>query len=304
MCKPSAPDTSRAEAEAARQRQLEQERADERLRVEREMWETQRADEERRYRGQLTAQQEEAQRQRELSLAEADRQYAAQERAIQQQQEAYAAAEAARAAERAEEERQARLKAQQAREYAEGRNTMVDEANTNIEAAYGGFNDTYFSKFAQDFVDHYKPQIERSYKNERDQSTYAFADAGTLRSSMAADSFGELDRGRAEKEASIAAQAQDRAQQFRGDIQSQKESAKGAIYSALGTASPVLGDGFEVGAELSRLGKSVGQVVDSARGRASGLKSPSAQSSGVDVSLSGYARRPGSRVASAFAGWR
>jgi len=301
MCKPSAPDTSRAEAEAARQRQAELEHAERRRQQELEIWQQQRADEERRYQEQLAAQQAENERQRQLQIAEWERQYQLQQQEIARQEQRYAEAEARAAAERAEEERQARLKAQQGRDYAAGRNQLLDQGVAAIDSAYAGFDDDYFSKFAQDFVSYYSPTLQREHKQQSDQTTFAYADAGTLRSSMAANAFGELERGRGEKMAELSAEAQDAAQGYRGDILNQKRSAQASIADALDTAQPVLGDGFDLNAELGNLGKATGRVIDSARGAAS-TAGRNIGSSNTNLSLANYAKRPGSRLAAAVAG--
>jgi hypothetical protein len=289
MCsKTSSPNTSPQDAEAARQRAAEQARAEERLRIEQEMANTQRADQERRYQEQLAAGQAEAERQRQILTGEIERR-AELERGAAAQQQAERDAERAQTAERA----------RQAREFATQRQTKMDEAKAGVDSAYAGFDDTYFQKFAQDFTSHYAPQIQREYADQRGQTTNSFADAGTLRSSMSADAFGDLTRGRGEKEAQVASAAQDRAQAFEDDILGQKNDALTAINSAGSAASPLLPDGsFDVASSLGGLNSQLGQITTTAQNRAQRVNTPNLTVNPLDLSLAAYAKRPGSRPSS------
>lgn len=286
MCtnKSSSPDTSAQEAEAARQRQLEQQLAEDRLRQERELYEQQRADAERRYQEQLALQNAENQRQRDLIQAEINRREEA-ERAAEAQRQAERQATAASAAERAA----------QARAYAEERNRFIEDSTAQVNQAYAGFDDTYFNKFAQEFVDYYKPQVRREYGAASNQATYGFSDAGTLRSSMAAEAFGDLARARTEKEAGVAGEAQDRAQGFRDDITTQKNDALRSIYDAASIAPPILEDGMDGRAAAAQIGTQLSGLTRTARDRATSTKAPSVTRAPLDLSFADSLRTPGMR---------
>lgn len=285
MCtsKVKAPNTSAQEAEAARQRAAEQARAEERLRVEQEMATQQRADQERRYQEQLALSKAESQRQYDTLTQEFARREA-QERA------AAGAAQAERAAERA----QAEARAQQAREFSTERQAKMDTATTGINEAYAGFDKPYFDKFAQDFTAFYAPKVQREYDENRNGVTNDYADAGTLRSSMAARAFGDLTRGKTEKEGQVAGAAVDRANAFQDDILGQKSDALTAIQSAGGAASPILPDGsFDVSSALGGLNSQLGQITTTAKNRASRINTPSFTVNPLDLSMANYAKRPG-----------
>lgn len=253
------------------------------------MWDKQRADAERRHQEQLAAQQAEAQRQYELVLAE-----------IERQQTAQREAETRAAAEREAERQAAAQKAAQSRQFATERNNLMGKAKTDVESAYAGFDDAYFGKFAQDFTDFYKPQIEREHRQQKDQTTFAYDDAGTLRSSMSAKAFGDLARGRAEKEGQVASEAQDRAQGFRDDIDRQKNDALSAIFAAGSAANPVLPDGtLDITSGLAGLSTQIGALSTTAKNRAQRVSRPSVNTNPLDLSLGGYAKRPSSRILAA-----
>lgn len=285
MCtsKTSSPNISPQEAEAARQRDVENARAEERLRIEQASAQQQRADQERRYQEQLAQQRAESERQYGVVQAEL-------ERRAQMEQRAAAEAQAERDAERA----QAELRARQAREFATERQTKMDTANAELDTAYAGFNDEYFNKFAQDFTSFYAPQIQREFKDQSAKTTNSYADAGTSRSSMAAAAFGDLDRGRTEKEANVSSAAIDRAQAFEDDIIGQKNEARAAIGAAGAAASPILPDGsFDVASALGGLNGQLGQISTTAKNRAQRVNTPNLSANPLDLSLASYARRPG-----------
>jgi murein L,D-transpeptidase YcbB/YkuD len=286
MCtnKTSSPDTSAQEAEAARQRQGEQALAEERLRQERELYEQQRADAERRYQEQLALQNAENQRQRDIVMAEIARREAA-ERAAEAQRQAEREAQTTAAAERAA----------QARAYADQRNTFISDATSQVNQAYAGFDDAYFNKFAQDFADYYKPRVRREFGAANNQTTYGFSDAGTLRSSMAAQSFGDLARERAEKEAGIAGEAQDRAQGFRSDIEAQRGEALRSIYDAGSIAPPSFEDGLDGRAAAGAIGTQLSNIVRKSTDRASSTRAPSVATNPINLSFANAMRTPNMR---------
>lgn len=287
--KTTQPDTSVQEAEAQRQSALEQQRLQAMLDQQQKMWEQQRTDDNTRYQQQLTAQQAEAERQRQAQDAQIKQQTQLQQSQLadqqRQRQEADTKAEAERQAQEARAAEQARL----ARDYATGRQTLIDKAKTDVGTAYSGFNDQAYGDFAQSFVNYYKPQAERSYRDARDQATFGFGDSGNLRSSAAAKSFGDLVQQLHGNEGKIANSATDAAQQYRDQIEQQKSSALGLINSAVsGTANPNLPDGFndtDVSTALAGISSQLGGITSSAASRAQAAKPPSFASTNLDLAM-------------------
>lgn len=282
MCTSKAPDTSAQDAENDRQRRLEDERQAQLLAQQQQIAEAERLAQQQRYDQMLAQQQAEAERQRQLLQQELDRQYGLQRNAESARQAEAAAARAA-----------AEEKARQAREFAAGRIAKMDESRQAVESAYQGFDKKYFDTFAQDFVNTYKPQVDREYRKQNDATVNAFADRGTLRSSMSARSLGDLARGLNQKEAELSSSATDAAQSFQDNILSQKQDALDAINSAGAAATPVLADGsLDVGTGLTALQGQLGQLTTTAKNRAQRVTKPSIAGS-FNTSFAGANRVPG-----------
>lgn len=266
MCKPnvSSPNTSKQDAEAARQRAIEEQRYNDRIASERAMWDQQRADSERRYQGQLDQQNAESQRQYDLLMGEVER-----------QRQAQMAAEAQAEAERQAVMRQSQERAARTTQYAAGRQALVDKSTADIEGAYSGFNDQYFNDFAKSFSDYYAPQIQRDYENKAKSEAYQRADRGTLRSTEAARSFGDLLREKTSNEATVARQGQDQANALRDSILGQKRDALSTLFAAGGVGAPDLPDGVtDVNSALGGLGAQLGALTQTMKNRAASISSP------------------------------
>lgn len=305
MCdtkKTSQPDTASQDAEIARQNQILIENANNQAAEERRRYEEQRAADQKRYEDQLAeerriAEQQrqdqltaaerqrqenlaEAERQRQLQQAEQDRQYAAQQEYLRQ----------LRAEQAAQQEEQRRV-AQAQRDYSTGRQNLINDNYGRIDQAYAGFDDAYFNKFAQDFTDYFKPQLEREYRGERRDTKYAYADAGTLKSSMAAGAFGELQRKKAVGEGEIASNAQDQVLSLRAGLDQQKSAAKNQILSAATAANPALFNSGDVSASLSGLGSQLTNLAAGAQTAAGKMKAVVPTTGGF-TTLASAVRKP------------
>lgn len=259
--KVSTPDTSRQEEEARRQRELEEARWREQMEAEQRRWEADRADAERRYQEQLAQQLGEAERQRQAQEAEIARQIAAEQRA-----------EALRQQEREETLAQQQQRAQQSREYSEGRQALITKAESDINAAYAGFDDDFFNTFAQQFTAQHMPELERQAADKSRATTMAAARKGNLKSSASARQFGELAQEKSAAQAQLAGQGADAAQQFRSNIDGQRRDALSAIWSAGGVGSEVLPDGVtDVAGALGGIGAQLGSLTQTARNRAGSI---------------------------------
>lgn len=285
MCKVSQPDTSAQEAEARRQREIEDARAAALAEAERQRYEQQRADDLARWQQQQDAQKAEADRQYNLLMDQFGRQAAAQKEQFEWQK-----------AERAAEIAAAEKRAADSRAYVTGRNELIDKSKADIDAAYAGFDDTYFQKFAQDFVSTYRPEANRAYKDATDKATFAFADSGNLRSSATAKAFGDLARQDQQNRGKIANGAIDASQSFRNDIDSQKSDALSLMFSSGAVGSDILPDGVsDVSGMLSGIGSQLGALTTTAANKAKTIRAPSFNSGALNLNLS--TRLPGRAAA-------
>lgn len=261
---PSAPDTSRQEAEASRQREEERARYEQNLAEQRRI-----ADEQR------LANERQAAEQRALLQQQFDAQRSSEARAEQQRAEAAAAAEARAEAERQAAAEAARVRAQRAEEYTTGRNMRINEVTGNINQAYAGFDDGYFDQFAKDYISYYQPQVQQQYDDARKRLTFKFARQGGTQSSAAADEFARLTESRKAQQARIADQAANAVQSFRDDIDTQRRTLLGDALSATNIGPEVLPEGVQdVGAQLEQLSSRLNPFVSLAKNRASGVSRP------------------------------
>lgn len=290
--KTSQPNTAAAEAEARRQAELEAQRYRDQLVLIQAEQERQRAEAEKRYAEQQAAQQAENERQRRFQEDLVNRQIAAREAESARQEAMQREVEARREAERQETMAAQTAKATRAREYADGRQKLMDKGRAEIDAAYSGFDDKFFGDFASQFRDQFLPQVNRGYREARRGATAEFADRNNLRSSAAARAFGDLGRARGENEGKVAGAASDAAQTFRNDIDRQRSDALSLVYSAGGVGSEDLPDGVtDVGGALESLGQRLGSLTTTAKNRAQAVRAPSI--TGTNLNLNFNARTPG-----------
>lgn len=267
MCKPKvkAPDTSAAEAEAARQREAERVR-----------FEQQRADDERRFQEQQRQRETQATQQRLLTERQLLEQQSATARSERQQREAESAAATRAERERQAAEEAARTRAANMEAYTTGRTARVNDVSAAIDDAYKGFDDNYFTKFSQDFVNYYTPQIAQQYDDARKQITYKYADQGGLNSSAASQDLARLLEKRRMKESEIASNASTAAQSLRGDIDTQRRTLLGEALSASNIGPEVLPEGVaDVNGSLSAIAGKLAPYSNLAKQRASGITTPS-----------------------------
>lgn len=264
MSGPKAPDTSKQEAEAARQRE------EERQRHEQQLAETRRIAEEQRAREEARASEQRAQYEQTLRL-----QQDAMSRA-----EAQRAAQAAAAARAAEEERlrreeEARIRAENVQQYTDGRTSRIEDLRSSVNDAYSGFDDTYFTNFERDFVNYYNPRVENEFKDAQDQLTFRFTDQGGLQSSAAQGELRKLLEQRRAKEVEIANRARSSSQAFRGDIDTQRKNLLGEALSATNIGPEVLPEGVsDVGGRLEQLTATLSPYVTTAQQRAGSVAKP------------------------------
>lgn len=286
------------------QREAENYASTERWELEMAEYQRQLQESERRYQEMMAAQQAEADRRaaeerkraeedRVAQQAEWDRQYKAQQDEIARQEAARLAAEQQAEAERQRVIQETEARNARSRAYTEGRQKLMGEAVDNINTAYSGFNDAYFDQFAQDFVAAYAPKIQMEYDEAARDRTFSYADTGNLRSSAAARSFGDLSRGKAEKETALADESRNQANSFRDAVDGQKSDAISAIFASGAVGSENLPDGVtDVGGALAGIGENLGALTQTQKNKTATLTRPSFKSN-IDFDLNGYGARPG-----------
>lgn len=142
--------------------------------------------------------EEEARRQEEAARQrEAEELRAAERLAIQQEQERRAAEQAA------------------------ARQAAIIGANTAIDNVASGYNDDYFTNFANDYLAYYTPALESQYEEARKQAAFDLARRGISDSSAAAGLYGKLTEREAQERARLQQDATSQAQALRQNINNQ-----------------------------------------------------------------------------------
>lgn len=287
----STPDMSVQTAEAERQRAGELAFQREQLDLQRRIAEEQAAAEARRQQELLDFQRTAAEQQRLRDEA-----LAADTRASNQRIE-----DAARA-EREATAQAARERAARQAEYVQGRTRMIDETRAGIDAAFSGFDDSYFEDFKNSFLDFYRPKVAKEMADATRDLTLDYAATGNLNSSAAARSFGDLAKARSDAEADIASRADDAAVSLRGDVERQRSDALSSIFASGAVGDANLPDGVtDVGSALGRVGASLGDARARASAAAANVRAPSVGSLGDALSglrdATGRVRRPSSAFA-------
>jgi hypothetical protein len=122
------------------------------------------------------------------------------------------------------------LKAQQDAE--DKRQTNIKTGQGAIDQAFSGYDDPYFSKFKQNYIDANTGDVDNQYAVAKDKLTAALADRGVLNSTIAGNGFGQLDKTRNDAFGAIANNAGDAENQFRNSVEKTKSDLYGLNTSA------------------------------------------------------------------------
>jgi hypothetical protein len=132
------------------------------------------------------------------------------------------------------------LQAQQARQEEEMRQARINDGRKMIDQQFDLFNKNkaYFDRYRQGITDYHAPQIARQYADANKNLTFSLADAGTLRSSAAADATADLVRQKDAAQTSLNAKADSALGDLRNQIASNKDTA---INQLMATEDPSAG---------------------------------------------------------------
>ncbi len=108
------------------------------------------------------------------------------------------------------------------------RQENIAQGANDIAAVFGQFNDDFYNRRAQNYVDYAMPQLDREYQDEQRRLVASLARSGNLNSSLRGDLAGRLLGEYNTRKLSI----QDTANRFRNDARSQIESARADLLRA------------------------------------------------------------------------
>lgn len=108
-----------------------------------------------------------------------------------------------------EQRRQEELAAQQ-------RENLIGLGDYMISDAFGNtFNDDYYNNYQQSSLDYYMPQLQDQYQDARENVTFDLARKGTLQSSTAGETFGDLSKRFEQQKGDVTNRVQDMVDQAR-----------------------------------------------------------------------------------------
>jgi hypothetical protein len=125
------------------------------------------------------------------------------------------------------------MQAQQAREEENMRQARIEGGRKLIDQQFDLFkkNPAFFDRYRGAITDYYRPQIDSQYSNAKRNATFQLADAGTLRSTAAADTTADLQRQNDANLMSMNAKADSALGDLRNQIASNKDMAVNQLMS-------------------------------------------------------------------------
>jgi len=125
------------------------------------------------------------------------------------------------------------MQAQQARDEENRRQARIEGGRKLIDQQFDLFkkNPAFFDRYRGGITDYYRPQIDKQYSDAKRNLTFQLADAGTLRSSAAAESTADLARQNDSNIMSMNAKADSAVGDLRNQIASNKDTAINQLYS-------------------------------------------------------------------------
>lgn len=119
--------------------------------------------------------------------------------------------------------------AKQQRAEEQARQDRIKSGMASLDGVFGGFNDAFYRKRADDYSAFAMPQLERQAKTARERLIYALSRAGNLDSSAAIRSNADLNDEMNQQRVTIANAGMDQANQLRGQV----ENTRGNIVAQL-----------------------------------------------------------------------
>ena len=95
----------------------------------------------------------------------------------------------------------------------------------------GGFDDAFYNRYKQSVLDYYMPQVDKQYKDAKDQATYGLARSGNIRSSAANTLTADLSRQNDVNQAGVRNQADTAAGDLRSQVNTEEQKAVSQLYA-------------------------------------------------------------------------
>jgi hypothetical protein len=126
---------------------------------------------------------------------------------------------------------QQQKQADEARQDTERKAAALRKGSANIENAFSGFNDDYFSNLSKSYTDYAMPQLQEQYDEQKKNLIYALARKGNLNSSVYGDQLALLDKQNAANISQIEGTGADYANKARQGVQSARNNVTAQLNS-------------------------------------------------------------------------
>jgi hypothetical protein len=104
-------------------------------------------------------------------------------------------------------------------------------ASTPTGETTGGFDDAFYNKYKQNVLDYYMPQVDKQYKDAKNQATYGLARSGNIRSSAANTLTADLANQNDINTAGVRNQADTAAGDLRSQVANEEQKATSQLYA-------------------------------------------------------------------------
>lgn len=123
--------------------------------------------------------------------------------------------------------------AEEAKQKEAARQARLAQGKQAVDAIFqgGNFDDAFYNKYKNAELDYSLPQLQTQYQQQKDQTTYDLARAGTLRSTAAGKAQANIETQNATNEASIRAKADADTAALRQGISGEQQTALNQLYA-------------------------------------------------------------------------
>jgi len=125
--------------------------------------------------------------------------------------------------------------AQQQRQDEIDRQNRIKEGISNIDNAFAGFDDGFYSGKSQNYLNYYRPQVDQQYGEAKQNTLYQLARQGIVNSSAGAKVNSDLARDYGNQLQSIQSGANSYAQNVRSQVEQQRNNL---VNQVTATANP------------------------------------------------------------------
>ena len=109
-----------------------------------------------------------------------------------------------------------------ARQQEAARQARIAQGQSNIDSAFGGFNDDFYNKYQNTYSDYYNPQLNDQYTDAVKRLTLQLAQTGNLTGTVGVNQLADLKKYYDTQKMAITNQALDATNTLRGTIDSKK----------------------------------------------------------------------------------